>query len=285
MSQTFQIISEAAYIPATDIQILEENTIPGTRENRLIFRAVLQEANVVNNNKRMYPPETLQKIVEQLKDKALERKLLGELDHPQPQGDTSAKMKRSSTILLQNVCILFRKLDYVDGKIYAECETINTPSGRIVRDLLNDKISFGFSLRAFGSTENRSGITVVLADDIKALTFDVVANPSHNTAVIQEFLSESEEQSAKEQLKELIQEMSEYKTSLEKEVHSEIIEESKALFDSIRDAGKEARDGMIGQVCVNGICMARPLTESIDYLIEQTMKQEAQRYRTKIKRK
>jgi len=281
----FQSISEEAYTSNTPIKILEESIVPGSTDSRLIFRAVLQEANVINNNKRMYPSETLQAIVYQLRDKAQTRKLLGELDHPQPQGDMAAKMKRSSTILLQNVCVLFRKLDFVDGKIYAEVETLNTPSGRIVRDLLKDNISIGFSLRAFGSTKNENGVTVVLADDIKGLTFDVVANPSHDNALIQEFLAEGEEASAKDKLKELLQEMTEYKKALQGEVHPQLMEESRSLFESIREDGKAAMEGMTGQVCINGICMARPLNESIDYLVEQSIKMDTAKYQKGIKLK
>jgi len=279
----FQSISEEAYVSNNNIKILEESVVPGTTDSRLIFRAVLQEANVINNNKRMYPSETLQAIVYQLRDKARTRKLLGELDHPQPQGDMAAKMKRSSTILLQNVCVLFRKLDFIDGKIYAEVETLNTPSGRIVRDLLKDNISIGFSLRAFGSTKNENGVTVVLADDIKGLTFDVVANPSHDNALIQEFLAEGEEISPKDRLKELLQEMTGYKKALQGEVHPQLMEESRSLFESIREDGKAAMEGMTGQVCINGICMARPLNESIDYLVEQSLKIDTTKYQKNIK--
>jgi hypothetical protein len=281
----FQSISEEAYTSNTPVKILEESMVPGSTDSRLIFRAVLQEANVINNNKRMYPSETLQAIVYQLRDKARTRKLLGELDHPQPQGDMAAKMKRSSTILLQNVCVLFRKLDFIDGKIYAEVETLNTPSGRIVRDLLKDNISIGFSLRAFGSTKNENGTTVVLADDIKGLTFDVVANPSHDNALIQEFLAEGEEASAKDKLKELLQEMTEYKKALQGEVHPQLMEESRGLFESIREDGKAAMEGMTGQVCINGICMAKPLNESIDYLVEQSLKMDTAKYQKNIRLK
>ncbi len=124
----FQIISEAASTINSNIEIIEESIVPGS-VNKLIFRAILQEAEVVNNNKRVYPAATLQAVVQQLRLKAQERKLLGELDHPQPQGDNKAKLKRSSTILLGNVCVLFRKLDFIDGKIVAECETLSNSAG------------------------------------------------------------------------------------------------------------------------------------------------------------
>jgi len=274
----FQTISEEAYLSNTAIKIIEESVVPGTTDSRIIFKAVLQEANVINNNKRIYPADTLQKIVQQLRDKAQTRKLLGELDHPQPQGDRAAKMKRSSTILLQNVCALYRRLDFIDGKIIAEVETLNTPSGRILRDLIKDGISIGFSLRAFGDTRKENGNDVVLAEGINALTFDVVANPSHDIAVIQEFLTESDGVSAKAELQNLIQEMSDYKKALTNEVHPAILEESKQLFEDIRANQDNNLAGLSGQVCINGLCMARPITESIDYLVKQSLKIGATKY-------
>jgi len=268
---SFQIISEAAI--DSKYTILEENMIPGTDTSRLIFRAILQEANVANNNKRIYPQETLLAIVQQLRDKARERKLLGELDHPQPQGDSAAKMKRSSTILLQNVCVVFRKLDFVDGHIVAECETLNTDSGRNLYNLLKDNISIGFSLRAFGDTRRTpEGLTEVLADGLNALTFDVVANPSHSNAVITEFLTEGTELSARKQLQNFIEEMSSYKKDLNSvSKQPAIIEESKVLFNSLEES-QNAFSGVTKQVCINGLCMARPIEESIDYLIDLSLK-------------
>ena len=264
----FQIISEAAFAPSYGkVEILEESLVPGGT-SKLIFRAILQEAEVVNNNKRVYPAETLMAVVQQLRVKAQERKLLGELDHPQPQGDNKAKLKRSSTILLGNVCVLFRKLDFIDGKIIAECETLSNAAGMDLYNLLKDNAVIGFSLRAFGETRERgSGIVEVLANGLKALTFDVVANPSHDTAVITEFLTEGSGMTEKELMSELVEEMSSFKLGMSREKSSMVLEEAQALFKDIKPKIKEN-----DQICINGICMRGPIEETVDYLIAKSFK-------------
>jgi len=264
----FKLIMEQAFT-STDVQIIEENMLPG-QEKKIIFKTVLQTANTVNNNKRIYPTETLMEVVRQLKPKANSRKLLGELDHPQPQGDSAAKLKRSSTILLQNVCVLFRTMDFVDGKIVAECETLSTPSGMTLYALLKDNATIGFSLRAFGETADRGGVQEVKAQGIKALTFDVVANPSHDDAVIVEFLQEGE--NPQEIIGNLLQEMHEYKCGLGNSKNKQLMEESSSLFNDIRKNYKaEVKEsGMIKESCINGICMKAPIEETIDFLMEQS---------------
>ncbi len=183
------LIQEQSYTPHS-ITLLEESQVGNTF--KLKFRAKLQEQDVKNNNGRSYTGFALQTIVNQLASKATERKLLGELDHPTPQGDLEARMKRSSTIRLKDACVVFTRLEY-DGKfIVADCETLTNDPGMNLYRLLKDKIGIGFSLRAFGSATPRpDGSVLVDGKDLKALTFDVVSNPSHSNAVITEFFDES----------------------------------------------------------------------------------------------
>ena len=67
----------------SEVQILEESVTPGGMY-KMVFKARLQEADVINNNRRVYPAETLEQVYLQLKDKARDRKLVGEMDHPNP---------------------------------------------------------------------------------------------------------------------------------------------------------------------------------------------------------
>lgn len=250
----FNIIHESAYISA-DVQLLEESSFNG--EQRIKFKAKLQEEGVTNNNGRSYSDEVLRVIVNQLAPKASERKLLGEMDHPTPQGDTAAKMKRSSTISLKDACVLYTKLDY-DGKfITAECETLTNRAGMDFYRLLKDKVTIGFSLRAFGSsTKSPTGVTMVSPVGLKALTFDVVSNPSHSSAVIYEFINESTDPLA------LVQELKEHKGEIT-EIIMESTENGMAQFNL---------DGE--QVCacsIDGSCVAGTIEESIDYLIDRAL--------------
>lgn len=183
------LIQEQSFIPV-GITLLEESQVGNTF--KLKFRAKLQEKDVKNNNGRKYTEFALRTIVDQLAHKATERKLLGELDHPTPQGDLEARMKRSSTIRLKDSCVVYTRLEFDGRFIVADCETLTNDPGINLYRLLKDKIGIGFSLRAFGSaTPQPDGTVVVDGRDLKALTFDVVSNPSHSNAVITEFFDES----------------------------------------------------------------------------------------------
>ena len=183
-------------VDSKNISVLEESTI-GIGVSRIKFKAILQERDVINNNKRSYSEQILKLIVAQLGPKATERKLLAELDHPISEStDKFTQLKRTATISLKEACIAITKLEYDGRYIVAICETLTTPAGMIVYSLLKDKIVFGFSLRALGSVQNNpNGTITVMEDGFKAITFDVVSNPSHSNAVITEIINESEDYS------------------------------------------------------------------------------------------
>jgi len=251
----FNIIHESAYV-SVSVDLIEESTFDG--EQRIKFKAKLQEKEVVNNNGRSYSDEVLRLIVDQLAPKATERKLLGELDHPTPQGDTTAKMKRSSTISLKDACVLFTKIDYDGRFIIAECETLTNSSGRDLYRLLKDKVTIGFSLRAFGSsTKSPMGVTMVSPVGLKALTFDVVSNPSHASAVIYEFITESTNPL------DLINDLKDYK--------NEVVE----IFTESTDESFVQKTLNGEEVCaceLDGSCVAGTIEESMDYLIDLSLR-------------
>ena len=183
-------------IDSKNISVLEESTI-GIGVSRIKFKAILQEKDVINNNKRSYSEQILKMIVAQLGPKATERKLLAELDHPISEStDKFTQLKRTATISLNNACVAITKLEYDGRYIVAICETLTTPAGMIVYSLLKDKVVFGFSLRALGSVQNNpNGSITVMEDGFRAITFDVVSNPSHSNAVITEIINENEDYS------------------------------------------------------------------------------------------
>jgi hypothetical protein len=259
MSFDKKIIFEQAF-SGGEVQLIEESVLPGG-QYKCIFRAKLQEADVVNNNRRVYPAETLQQVYVQLKEKAQSRKLVGELDHPQPQGDQASKIKRSSTISLEKACFLIRELEWDGNSIYGVCETLSSRAGMDLYALLKDKVTIGFSLRAFGETRKRpDGITEVLPKGIKALTYDCVANPSHDSSVILEMLQENSDAA-----------------SVVKSLGSTILEETAAI-EAKKEMGLIEESGMATQlgetdkpICVGNICSIAPLEEAIEYILDQVV--------------
>ncbi len=259
MIQDKKIIFEQAY-SGGEVQLIEESILP-SGQYKCVFRAKLQEADVVNNNRRVYPAETLQQVYIQLKGKAAERKLVGELDHPQPQGDQSSKIKRSSTISLEKACFLIRELEWDGNSIYGICETLSNRPGMDLYALLKDKVTIGFSLRAFGETRKRpDGITEVLAKGLKALTYDCVANPSHDSSVILEILQEG--------------------TSLNDLVHgleTALLEESQRFQEGNKSLLEEnsltaqLSENLAEPICLGNICSVAPIEEAIEYILDQVV--------------
>jgi len=255
-----KIIFEQAHI--SEVNLLEESVTPGG-QYKLVFRAKLQEADVVNNNKRVYPAETLQQVYIQLKGKALDRKLVGELDHPQPQGDQASKIKRSSTISLEKACILIRELEWDGNAIYGVCETLSNRAGMDAYGLLKDRVTVGFSLRAFGETRKRSDGTVeVLARGIKALTYDMVANPSHDSSVILELLNESEDANnlIRELKLDVLEESANIANGVESTNNKSLLEESTLTA--------QISENLAEPICLGNICSIAPLEEAIEYIID-----------------
>jgi len=256
----------------SEVQLLEESITPNG-QYKCIFRARLQEADVVNNNRRVYPAETLEQVYLQLKDKAASRKLIGEMDHPQPQGDQASKIKRSSTISLERACILIRELEWDGQAIYGICETLSSRMGTDAYCLLKDKVTIGFSLRAFGETRRRpDGITEVIAKGVKALTYDMVANPSHDSSVITEILQEGEDaRLLVSNLKQVV---------LEESKLQEDYNGQKRLLEETRITN-QISENMPKKICIGNICTIAPLEEAIEYFIDEIVTNDT-KYKIKV---
>lgn len=285
------IIFESAQ--ASTVELLEESVVGN--QYKLKFRAKLQEADVINNNRRVYSQATLQSVYIQLKNKAQERKLVGEMDHPQPTGDNASKVKRSSTIALDRACVIFSELEWDGNAIYAICETLSNTKGMDLYALLKDGVTIGFSLRAFGETKRRSdGSEEVLASGIKALTYDVVANPSHDNSVITEFLSENTDTDI-DTLMDLnessntgaggsghkkVDTLNSLIGNLQNELKSEKtrIREIQGLQKVQNKTILEENYGVTQQnssqkmTCFNNVCSIAPLEEAIEYLVQESVK-------------
>ena len=59
------------------------------------------------------------------------------------------------------------------GKI----KVLDTPSGRILKDLVNSGIKLGISSRGLGSVQESMGVTTV-QEDFELICFDIVSEPS-----------------------------------------------------------------------------------------------------------
>lgn len=91
---------------------------------------------------------------------------MGELDHPD-----------SSVVNLQNVSHLVTDVWWDGKKVMGKIEVLDTPSGNILKSLVEAGIKMGISSRALGSVTQRNGKTYV-EDDLQLICFDMVSEPS-----------------------------------------------------------------------------------------------------------
>ena len=127
---------------------------------------ICQKAGTKNGNGRIYRKETLQREVENYQKSVRERRSLGELDHPD-----------DSVINLKNASHLVVKMWWDGDSVMGKIEVLDTPSGRILKDLMKANVKLGISSRGMGTVKEVQGQTIV-EDDFQLICFDIVSEPS-----------------------------------------------------------------------------------------------------------
>ena len=146
----------------------KEKTINEASSNggRYIMRGILQKANTLNQNGRVYPMDILEREVRNYQKFIAENRALGELDHPD-----------SSVVELKNASHIVREA-YMQGDIcYGSVEILDTPSGKILKSLVDSGVTLGISSRGVGSTR-KEGDYQVVQDDFQLICWDFVTEPS-----------------------------------------------------------------------------------------------------------
>ena len=127
----------------------------------------LQTADKKNGNGRKYPEKVLRREIQNYMAIVADNRATGELDHPD-----------DSVINLKNVSHLITEV-WWDGKdVMGKIKVLDTPSGRILKDLISAGVKLGISSRGLGSVkESMMGETIV-EDDFQLICFDIVSEPS-----------------------------------------------------------------------------------------------------------
>lgn len=149
---------------------------------KLIVSGVLQRAEAKNQNGRVYPKKILMREVKKYQENQIkEKRALGEIDHPD-----------SSIINLRNVCHNVLDVNWKGDDLVGTVEILPTPSGNILKNLLQAGIRLGISSRGLGSVKEINENTVEVQDDFELIGWDFVSNPSTHGAFM--YTSGSEKQ-------------------------------------------------------------------------------------------
>jgi len=132
----------------------------------MILTGKLQQADTENGNGRIYPYNVLAREVKNYEKLVRDSRALGELDHPD---DSVINLKNASHL----VTAIWMDSDSVMGKV----RVLDTPSGEVLKSLVESGVKLGISSRGMGSVENKGGKTYV-QDDFQLICFDFVSEPS-----------------------------------------------------------------------------------------------------------
>ena len=138
----------------------------------MMLSGKLQEADIQNGNGRIYPRKILEREVKTYQKLVQEKRALGELDHPE-----------DSVINLKNASHMITEMWWDGPNVMGKVKILNTPSGKILQDLVNDGVKLGISSRGLGSVSEAQGRTIV-EDDFQLICFDIVSEPSTPDAYV-----------------------------------------------------------------------------------------------------
>tara|TARA_B100000029_G_scaffold294940_1_gene288266 strand:- start:33588 stop:34184 length:597 start_codon:yes stop_codon:yes gene_type:complete len=136
------------------------------KEGGMMLTGKLQESDVQNGNGRIYPHAIMEREVTKYAAMVEDNRALGELDHPD-----------SSIINLANVSHMVTEVWMEGPAVMGKIKVLNTPSGQILRSLVECGVKTGISSRGMGSVREQMGKTIV-EDDFQLICFDIVSEPS-----------------------------------------------------------------------------------------------------------
>jgi hypothetical protein len=151
---------------SSDDSLLTEADKKRISEGELIMAGVMQRADAENGNGRVYPEDILRREIQNYKKIVGENRALGELDHPD-----------SSVVELKNASHIVTEIEMRGKDVIGKVKVLDTPSGRILKDLIRGGVKLGISSRGLGSVKSNSGRNLV-QEDFQLICFDFVSDPS-----------------------------------------------------------------------------------------------------------
>ena len=166
---TVKLFSEAV----EDVEYICEAQENGPKKYSI--RGPFMQAEVKNRNGRIYPMPVLAKEVEKYnKNFVQQNRAFGELGHPD-----------GPTVNLERVSHRITSLRPDGQNFIGEAKIMDTPMGKIIKNLMDEECKLGVSSRGMGSLDERGGAKYVRDDFYLATAADIVADPSAPNAFVE----------------------------------------------------------------------------------------------------
>ena len=141
----------------------------------MFIEGVFLQGNQKNRNGRVYKTDTLAREVGRYSEQYIAKgRALGELGHPD-----------GPTVNLDRVSHKIVSLTQEGNNFIGKAKLLDTPMGKIAKNLVDEGVTLGVSSRGVGSlTETKQGYKLVGEDFMLATAADIVADPSAPDAFV-----------------------------------------------------------------------------------------------------
>ena len=155
-----------------DIEVLTEDK---DGKQSTYIKGIFLQTEITNRNGRMYRFDSMNREVSKYNEEFIQRgRALGELGHPE-----------GPTVNLDRVSHKIVEL-YPEGKNFiGKAKLLETPMGKIAKNLLEEGVQLGVSSRGLGSLKKEGSLLVVADDFILSTAADIVADPSAPDAFVE----------------------------------------------------------------------------------------------------
>ena len=132
-----------------------------------MVEGILATAEVKNGNGRYYSKDLWDREIDKYQELVKENRAMGELDHPE-----------SQVVNLKNVSHNIKDMWWDGDDVMGKIEILPTPSGNILKALIESGVTVGVSSRGMGSLK-QVGEIMEVQDDFELLCWDFVSTPSN----------------------------------------------------------------------------------------------------------
>ena len=159
-------------------EAIEVNFVTEEDDNKkknYFIEGIFMQSETKNRNGRVYPKVILQKEVKRYTEKFINTKrAFGELGHPD-----------GPTVNLERVSHMITELVEDGDNFLGRAKIMDTPYGKIVKNLIDEGAKLGVSSRGMGSLKPvQDGLQEVQSDFYLATAADIVADPSAPDAFV-----------------------------------------------------------------------------------------------------
>jgi len=183
-----KLIEEYTEIDGNNSQIITEEK-EGKKTYKI--RGCFSKSDVKNLNGRVYPRQVMQEAVDAAQEAIKDGRFIAELEHP-----SSLKV---------NIAEIAAKVESLsmlgDGSVVGEMTILDTPKGKIIKELVDSGVKLGVSTRGNGSVKKtKMDLGEGVMEDVdlvqpgfRLYAIDVVFSPSASQYGKPDFISEGVE--------------------------------------------------------------------------------------------